>query len=341
MKKICLTFLLSLLLVFSPSAVTYAAETDSPDSETDTEEESGGSTPSDMGDDSIFDYNGEIDMMTGEPVVDRDGNSNKTIVRLDNGVSFNRDTKRFVYQRGEAVIETSVADGMITTGKVSFKYTNPEEFKLYKDGKLYKELPDQVTDLGSYTFVSNSNNNGEQLITFRIVGSTTGEISQYVLPDGFVVKNITLDGEEQRSEYGTVDLSKEGYYVIEYTNNEIGVTYTLTLNMDHTPPEVTFEGLDENDRANGPVTVTGLTKNDTVKVIYEDEESHLNMKDQVTETGYYTITVTDRAGNTVSKDFRILLYITVKTWVLFGVTLLIFIGVGVALYITRKRLRVR
>ena len=111
--------------------------------------------------------------------------------------------------------------------------------------------------------------------------------------------------------------------------------------MDHIPPQVTFDGVDKNNKAKGPVTIQGLKKGDTVTVTRDGKNETLKSGNKLTESGKYTVIVTDNAGNVTKKSFTIMLYLNVKSIVLFAAFLLIIAGVFVALYITRKNLRVR
>ena len=118
--------------------------------------------------------------------------------------------------------------------------------------------------------------------------------------------------------------------------------YKLDVTIDHTPPEITFEGLDEENNAKGPVTISGMSKDDTISILFNDEEAvSLDSDNQVSETGYYHVVITDPAGNSVEKDFRILLYLNVSATLFIIAFALVIVGVIVALYIARKRLRVR
>ena len=136
-------------------------------------------------------------------------------------------------------------------------------------------------------------------------------------------------------------MTQEGAYNIGYICSDSGVTYNLTLTVDHTPPQVTFEGLDENNKAKGPVTLMGLEEGDSVSIISGDDIKKLNMKSQITESGDYRVVVSDQAGNSIEKEFKIMVYLNIQAWMLFGFIFLLIVGLAIALTITRKKLRVR
>ena len=118
--------------------------------------------------------------------------------------------------------------------------------------------------------------------------------------------------------------------------------YTLKVRIDHTPPKISFLGLDENDEARGPVTIDGVSEGDTISIIYgEEEEVTLDDENQVSETGYYHVVITDAAGNSIEKDFRILLYLNFNATLFIVFFVLVIAGVIIALKVSRKRLRVR
>jgi len=194
---------------------------------------------------------------------------------------------------------------------------------------------------GSYTAITWDENSEKQLMTFRIVKSTTGKLTQYVLPDGFSVQSVEIDGIEAEKSFGIVDMTRDGYYDIRYTCNATGIVYNLVVSVDHIPPQITIEGLNKDDKAKGPVTIKGLQQNDGVVVYLNNKKTTLKSGNRLTESGTYKVLAYDPAGNVTQKDFKILVYLNVKSVFLIIAVIALIAGVFVALYITRKNLRVR
>ena len=148
-------------------------------------------------------------------------------------------------------------------------------------------------------------------MSFQIVESTTGRLNQYILPTGFTLRSVNFNGVPTKGGYGSVDMSQEGYYEIVYRCNQTGIDYYLNVTTDHTPPDVKFEGVDKEGRASGPVTITGLTDDDKVFVQLDEHDSRIDKNNQLTESGRYHVTVVDSAGNSVSRDFVIMIYLLI------------------------------
>ena len=286
-------------------------------------------------------YDGPIDMFTRSPVPEDGGQNQTERVNISDGSVYDRTTGMYMYLVDNGAISVSVADGMMVTGEVSFTMGEEVNAQLYKDGELLAEFPQVVSAPGSYAVTTGGDESTGQVMGFRILNQITGAVSQYNLPRGFSVRSVTINGEDAVYDYGVVDMTQEGAYNIGYICSDSGVTYNLTLTVDHTPPQVTFEGLDDNNRAKGPVTLTGLEKGDSVSVISGDKIKKLNMKSQITESGDYRVVVSDLAGNTVEKEFKIMVYLNIQAWMLFGFILFLIVGLAIALTITRKKLRVR
>ena len=281
-----------------------------------------------------------INLFTGEPEESTESENGSAAIMPD-GSYYDNTTGMFTYKIGENSVSVSVYDGMIVTNEVALEVSEGASVTLYKDGDAVESVPSKISSPGTYVIMGKDSNGEKQIMSFQMVSKLTGDISQYMLPEGFSVKSVYLDDKQAQTDYGLVEMEKEGTYSITYSCSANSKEYYLNVTIDHTPPAVTFEGLDENNRARGPVTVTGLAKTDKVYVTYEGEESSLNMYSQVTESGDYRIVVSDDAGNIVDKEFTILVYFNNQAWLFLLLILLVIGGIIAALYISRKRLRVR
>ena len=328
--------------VKAPVGIVSAAELDGTDTNvTEGNDALDSSTTEEGSSYGDFDYEGPIDMFTGDPVSSNGGQDTTQRVNISDGSVYDRATGYYIYSVDNGSVSVSVADGMIVTGDVTFAVSENANVKLYKDGQPLDEFPGLVNAPGSYAVISGDSGSDGQIMGFRVVGQITGAINQYNLPKGFSVSGVTINGEDALYDYGVVDMTTEGEYTINYICSDNGIPYYLHITVDHTPPQVTFEGLDENDRARGPVTVIGLQEGDAVSVISGNEVKKLNMNSQITESGDYRVVVTDVAGNSVERQFKILVYLNLQAWMFFGFVLLLIVGMAIALTLTRKNLRVR
>ena len=338
MKKAFITFSFILLGALLP-AMTVCAEP-----ENDTESE--GSTQQGItvvSDDPVenIDYTGPVDLITGEPI-EEGVTYNSEFVTISDNVRYRKYGGEYVYQVGNTMLRSSVADGMIVTEPVSMSKEGKTNLTLYKDGEALDDIPEMVKDKGEYVMVTTESGGEKQLFSFKIVGEVTGKITYYILPAGFSVRNLTYNSKPVNHNQGSVDMTKEGHYIVDYTCAATGKDYSLDVFIDHTPPQVTFLGLDEDDTCRGPVTVQGMEETDTISIMFDEtEEVTLDEENKLYDTGYYHVMITDQAGNSTEKDFEILLYININAALFILAIFAGILGVIIALAVSRKKLRVR
>lgn len=343
MKKIIITTAIFAVSVIMTAMPVRAAEVQDEGNEVEENDIFGYNTDfgyEDSGFD-IYNYSGEIDIFTGLPTSYGEEGETDESYNISDGSNYSSSTNMYSYPVGEGTFDCSVADGMVVTGAVKMSLTEVSNVDIYKDGNKLDGFPESVSDIGAYTVVYWTDNSSQQVMNFRIVNKVTGALEQFTLPSGFAFTDVLKDGEKIGTGLNSVDLSQEGDYSIGYMCMDNMQQYTLDITVDHTPPAVEFIGVDENNKAKGPVTVTGIEETDRVYVYYNGEESHLNYNGQLTESGKYRVVVVDNAGNMVEKNFTILIYLNVKSFVFLAILLIGIIALGVALYISRKKLRVR
>ena len=290
-----------------------------------------------------MDYEGAVDIYTGAP---SQGTTSSEVqaVMLPDGSVYDRPTHMFVYTPAgtDGTISVSAASGMITTQMVQMTVSENVTAKLYKNGK---ELTDadysRIEEPGKYSVTVLNRDGEQQVMTFTIVGEKTGKISNYTMPSGFTVQSVTVgNGASPVLNQKNVDLSQDGAYNITYRCDATGIDYNLIVEIDHTPPSVTFEGL-KDGIARGPVTMTGLEEGDTVSVQIDGDKANAPSDNVFRSVGRYKVTVTDDAGNSVKENFQIRLYSNLQG-ILFGLlTVAVIAAAGIYMYISRKKLRVR
>ncbi len=294
------------------------------------------------------DYSGELDIVTGLPkeVAETEDTSTTDVVTLSRGVTYDGSTAMYGYAISGGTFTCSAFDGMVTTDSVYMAVASENDagnIELYRNGKKYDSIPEVVEDIGSYSVVTWNDSSESQVMTFQIVGNVTGSINKYVMPDGFNVTKVYLDGKEVKSNRGVVDMTAEGNYEVDYRCALSRVSYTLLVEVDHTPPVVSFDGIDSKNRARGPVTVNGLEEGDSIVIVdgKGNNDIKLTLKKQIINPGYYHVIVTDRAGNSIEKEFSISVYFNLKAWVFLLILVLVLLGLSSALLVSRKKLRVR
>lgn len=288
-------------------------------------------------------YEGEVDIYSGDPVEGEEYQEQQTISLADGGI-YDRESHMFVYtvSGGTSTVTSSVADGMITTSAVSIDLSGAGDARLYLNGEEVDDaLYSNITDIGMYSLVVSGNDVSNQLLSFTIVPEVTGMIDSYKLPLGFDLQEVAVDGEIKTiDDVSKVDMTEDGEYLITYRCNLTGIDYGLDVVIDHTPPTLTLEGL-KDGRAGGPVTIKDPGEDDKYSITLNGEKLKYPSDGELTQPGYYVVTVTDTAGNTVTESFEIGFYLNSQgLW--FGILFLLVIVTAIGYMIwSRKKLRVR
>lgn len=291
-----------------------------------------------------MDYEGEIDPFTDLPVSQGQINESQQTVFVSDGVTYDRETHMFSYQIPDksGYVQSSIANGMITTESVSLIL--PEGFSavIYCDGEEKADLDtSDISAPGNYALVVTGLDVQYQLLSFIIVSEKTGAISSYEMPSGFRLTKLVLNGEQVIvSNPAAADLSAEGEYEVTVTCTATGVSYNLNVMLDHTPPEITLQGVTDGE-AHGPVVISGVQPEDSVNLTMDGKKVSVPSDNKLTSPGKYSIIVRDDAGNVFSQDFEIAFYLNMQGLIF----TLLAVGVAAAIFlymfISKKRLKVR
>ena len=287
-----------------------------------------------------------LDPFTGLPV-DESGtiaydDANQSRKEVANGIYYDYTYGSYVYPIGTGLIEitSNVADGMIVNEPVIINVPTELMTVLYQDGNEVAFEGNTVKSPGEYTLMASVDGTQKTVMSFTIISSATGRIEGYNMPSGFHVKSATCDGQDIQWTTRYVPMSLEGVYSIEYACDRTDINYFLNVRVDHTPPQVVLEGVKEDGKARGPVTITGLTESDRV-AITKDGEEFKTISNKLTQSGKYRVIVTDNADNRVTYDFTIMIYLDVNG-IAFFIIIAAVIGAVVAyILIQRKNLKVR
>jgi hypothetical protein len=185
-------------------------------------------------------------------VEDAYGNKTSFTIVIDKTVAFGMD----------------VADGGISNGPVSITAGEKETIVLTKDGKPVSYQSGQaLTEEGAYQAVITDAYGNEKTVTFRIVSDSAKTSLDYTLGDGIKVVSVTKDGTPISADGNHLAFADDGTYVVTYEQG--GKTYSFTLRLDTTAPEVTLNGVEDGGTVDGTVSIDGLTEEGTVQV-YKD-----------------------------------------------------------------------
>lgn len=282
------------------------------------------------------DYEGELDPRTEEPVAEMDEEDIKR-ASVGSGAYYNSEMRSFIYTVNGLEVSMNVPSGIVTTSAVSITLPKNLKASLYRNG-LAVEKPDftQIDMVGKYVVLFE----GESAVTleFTIVGSVTGIIGGYTVPEGFYITSASFNGEELNSVYNYVDMGKEGDYEIRYRSADVDVSYTLAVTIDHTAPELKLEAV-VNGVAAGPVDISDLEEGCKVTITHNGQK--MNYQQELTKSGKYEIDLEDKAGNTNSYKFKIRVYFNFNSIIFFIIVVLVIAALGAYIVISRRKLRTR
>ena len=318
MKKSFSVLLAFLLAVLSSATVLYVSATDV-----------------DMGYEGVLDSYYDSD---GIKSVSDDSTARTTVT---GNISYDSTSKLFYYLVSDIAkpFTSNVCDGMVTTEAVSLSAPDGISAQLYRDGELYDGDLNSITATGNYVYrVGTNQDTSERILEFTIVGKVTGLISSYTIPDGFAVDSLTFNGEMKQTSSSVVTFDEDGDYNLSYRCSATRVVYSLNITIDHTPPEIVLEGI-EDGKIRGPVEIKGLEEGASVSV-YRDGEAEAYTS-TLTKSGKYDLIVTDKAGNKSTYSFTILIYLNYGTFFFFAAIVLIIVAVAVWMIVSKKKMRVR
>ena len=299
-----------------------------------------------------FDYSGPINSFTGEPANESSGASAADRVPITAGVYYDRLERAYVYDLGGAsgaTVSSNAMDGMVINETVHIDPSQGLDVQLYRGGTLLEDVDlTMIETPGQYMLEARVQ--GERftrVMSFTIVGATTGLISVYPMPAGFVIKSVELNVQDENGEWvaaqpnwdrSKVSMSEDGAYRVQYECARNGLSYNLQTIIDHTPPTLALENV-VNGLAKGPVDISDLEEGCKIGITING--GRMGYREELTLNGDYEIIVQDEAGNVTRYSFSILPYFDMNSWIFFGLVLLVIAGTGGYLYLERKRVRVR
>jgi len=292
-------------------------------------------------------YTGEINPETGQPYGEDTARDTGDLVALSSTMYYSWSSHDYVYRLPDATAEVhvSAADGMVVTTPVSIVPGSDAAIAVYRNGSEYTGDLSRCAETGEYVISVPVGGSARRLMSFTLVGKTVSALHTFVVPDGFYILDAQRDGESAYIDRYSVDMEKEGAYVIEYECSATNLTYKLEVTVDRTPPALSFQGTaDSQGRIRSKLVFAGLENGDQIYLIRSGEAVAPELNGDGTGTiydpGSYVMTVTDAAGNSVEYSFIILQYLNVLSWTFF---LLFFAVIGAVIayvVIQRKRLKI-
>ena len=204
---------------------------------------------------------------------------------------------------------------------------------LLKNGeKIDYVLGSAISVPAEYTLAITDSLGNHEEISFKVVESLVKEFTHnFDDVEGF--GGVTVNGEDKRLNYGTLELKEDGVY-------EVGVivggnTYLFKVTVDGTAPTIPLNGVENGGSTKDAVTIGNPSEDATVKVTLNGEPVEYTLGDEITEPGEYKVTVTDEIGNTAEYSFTI--EKTISAGAIIGIVLGVLGVIGVVVIIILKK----
>jgi hypothetical protein len=239
-----------------------------------------------------------------------------------------------------AVLNASVPNGMITNNAVTLDV--PDGLILARNGEEIIWAGAPLRDNGVYELFAD-NNFDKPVFGFTIAANAVNFIDTYTAPDGFIIQSVSYDGETLVINNKSYSFLEDGLFFItleqdfEWLSPEERRKLYASVQIDRTPPVLTFDGVGEDGRAEGRVTFT-VDKEAQIRVVRNSRPFANNIA-VLTEPGHYMIIAVDAAGNEVVYELRIVFRMDgAGVWV---IILFSSMAAGLTLYLIRCRRKFR
>ncbi|MBR4193033.1 MAG: hypothetical protein IKQ54_01720 [Oscillospiraceae bacterium] len=284
-----------------------------------------------------IDYVGEVDPETGFGYKSSDLSGR---IPITDTMLYDSAKGNFVFPIGaNSELLCSAADGMLLTDVVTLSTVGSPQLSVYRNGEAVDlSAESTLKEPGEYTVYLGSST-GTRICGFTILPPVTNLIHGYSVPEGFAVREVLHNGEQQGYDRYYADMETEGEYEVSSRCLQADRTYTLRVTIDRTPPELVLSGnVGEDGRVRGPVTVSNIEEDTILTLERDGRTERLTASDgtaTIRDTGTYRLVASDAAGNSSSYQFTILLYLDSSAFLFVFLTLAII--ASVFLYALRKR----
>lgn len=296
-----------------------------------------------------IDYSGPVDSYTNKPLSTSPeplpAESRSGIVQLKGSLNvseyYDYDQELFLYKLSSgAEIVSSVANGISTTDAVEIAIPEIVSATVYCDGTPLEDISETMIlrDPGSYVIDVRDGSNFIQPLKFTILNYTTGVLNEFTLPDKFLINSVTLDGVDMNFSPYSADLLQEGHYQIGYYCTVTNERYNLEIQVDHTAPVLALAEVVDGV-AKGPVSLADAEDHSILYI--EHDGQPMSRRYTLNESGEYTVTIKDEAGNSNVYKFVIQVYFNLSSILLLACLLLVGVGILAFMLRTRRNLRVR
>ena len=286
----------------------------------------------------------QIDSLTGEAYAYYDDeNGTASTVSMDTHCIYDVASYTYIYNytsSGVDDIRASVYNGMTVNGTVTIEVAGGLNYKFYRNG--YETELDQIYGVSypGYYLLQITLDNGdlEEPLAFTIMGDYS-DMKEFPAPEGFAITKVLKGQEEVAFTPSQVSLAEEGEYQISYQALRSNVEYTFHTIIDHTPPTLKLKALNKKNQARSAVSLKDYKDEDIISITLDGKK--IEYEEKLTEYGRYHIILQDQAGNITEYDFDILVYISGSGIAFMILFVGVFVGLGMYISLSKRKLRVR
>ncbi len=163
-------------------------------------------------------------------------------------------------------------------------------------------LGSAITEPADYVLTLTDQLGNSKTVSFKIVVPVVKSFSHnFDDVEGFA--GATVNGEDKRLNYGTLELFEEGTYEVGVIVS--GNTYLFKVTVDTTAPTITLDGVEIGGTTSKGVTVSATSETAYLVVTKNGEVIAYALGDVLTAEGSYTVKATDSCGNSAEYTFTI------------------------------------
>lgn len=116
-----------------------------------------------------------------------------------------------------------------------------------------------------------------------------------------------------------------------------GKTYSVTLRLETTAPEIALNGVEDGGKADGMVTIDSMNEEGTIEVYKDGTRIDYELGQELKNYGNYPVIVKDSLGN--ARTYSFTLQFQMNTWATPLIVLGLATVVGVSATVVMKRKR--
>lgn len=208
-------------------------------------------------------------------------------------------------------VDVNVCDVGITNEGVTISPNEKVTVVVTKDGKQYEYDPGEtISEEGLYTATITAAYGNSKTLSFRIISPEAKTSIDYELGEGCEIVSVAKDGK----------------------------TYSVTLCLDTTAPEITLNGVEDGGKADGIVTIDSMNEEGTIEVYKDGTRIDYELGQELKDYGNYQVIVKDSLGNTRTYSFTLEFQMNAWAITLIVLDLATVVGVSATIVMKRKRL---